>query len=116
MTLRDGLLWLMGPGAGVLAWWLLRRLEGSVSMAIWWLRGWFVGLGAEDRRLVAFALAAVLAWAGYGLTLVMLYGEPPATWRAWVEELFGIAFAAITTSQVLHGAVELRARDRAEGR
>jgi hypothetical protein len=122
MTLREGLLWLMGPGAGILAWWLLRRLEASTRTWPAWivaLRTWFCGLGAEDRRYTALAFAGLLAIVAYGLVLVMTYESPPGTWREWAEALFDVAYAAVvaaTVSQVAHGRVELRQRDEEQAK
>lgn len=110
MTLRDGLLWLMSAGAGVLTFWLLDRLERSVTHRLRWLREWFVTLASEDKRYVAFGLTAVVAILAYLLTLAMAYRQAPGAWRAWIEELFGVVTAAIVASQVAHGRVVLRGR------
>jgi hypothetical protein len=111
VTLREGLLWLMGVGAGVLAFWVLERLETSVTPRLAGLRRWFIELTAEDKRYAAFGLTAVIAVLAYLLTLLMGYGLAPGAWRAWVEELFSVVAAAIVASQVAHGRVELRRRD-----
>ena len=94
MTLREGLLWLMGAGAGVVAFYVLDRLEHSVRHTPAWflaLRNWYILLGAEDRRWTAFGLTGLLAVLAYLLTLLMGYSAPPGPWRAWVEELFTVA-------------------------
>ena len=111
MTLREGLLWLMGAGAGVLAFWALYRLETSVTPRLAWLRQRFLDLASEDKRYAAFALTALIAVCAYLLTLVMGYGTAPGPWREWVEELFSVIAAAIVASQVAHGRVALRRRD-----
>lgn len=108
MTLREGLLWLMGAGAGVLAFWLLDRMEASDST---WFERWFVALSAEDKRYAAFGLTGLIAVAAYLLTLLMGYSAPPGPWRAWVEELFTVVASAIVASQVAHGRVALRRSD-----
>ena len=114
MTLREGLLWLMGAGAGVIAFYLLDRLEHSTRLTPSWfltIRNWYILLGAEDRRWTAFGLTGVLAVLAYMITLLMGYSALPGPWRAWVEELFTVVASAIVASQVAHGRVALRRSD-----
>jgi len=114
MTLREGLLWLMGAGAGVIAFYLLDRLEHSTRLTPSWfltIRNWYILLGAEDRRWTAFGLTGILAVLAYLFTLMMGYSAPPGPWRAWVEELFTVVASAIVASQVAHGRVALRRSD-----
>jgi TctA family transporter len=110
VTFREGLAWLAGTGAGVLAFWLLDRLERSTSERPVWraVRTWLVGLEAGDKRLVAFALVALIAWGAWGLGLLMAYELRPGNPRALVEQLFSAAAAAIVASQLAHGQVALR--------
>ena len=111
VTLREGLLWLMGVGAGVLAFYVLDRLEHSVRLTPAWfvaLRNRFIELTAEDKRYAAFVLTAVIAVLAYLLTLLMGYNLAPGAWREWAEELFSVVAAAIVASQVAHGRVALR--------
>jgi hypothetical protein len=108
MTMREGLLWLMGAGAGILAFYLLDRLERSITPRLWRVRAWILLLSPEDKRWLAFALTGLIAILAYLVTLVMAYGAPPGDWRAWVEELFAVVAAAIIASQVTHGRVALR--------
>jgi len=114
VTLREGLLWLMGAGAGVLAFYALDRLESSVRQTPRWfvaMRSWYLLLGSEDRRWTAFALTGVIAVVAYLLALLMGYVAAPGLWRAWVEELFSVIAAAIVASQIAHGRVALRRKD-----
>jgi hypothetical protein len=113
MTFREGLLWLMGAGAGIVAFYLLDRLERSATFSQPWqrLRNWFALLAPEDKRWVAFAVTGLLAIIAYLLTLLMAYNAPPGDWRAWVEELFAVVAAAIIASQVTHGRVALRRKE-----
>ena len=109
MTLRDAILWGLGAGSGVLAWYALHRLETSITMdwLVRTLRAWFLSLASDDRRWTAFALTAVFAWAFYALSLVMQFQAIPRDWREWVQEMFLVASTAIIAGQIAHGKREL---------
>ena len=114
MTLREGLLWLMGAGAGVLAFWVLERVEHSAPDGPAWflrLRTWYLSLGAEDKRWTAFAVTGLIAVVAWLLALAMGYSQTPGPWRAWVEEIFTVVASAIVASQVAHGRIALRRKD-----
>lgn len=97
-TLPEFLLWIVGGGgAAIVAYWLMERLPLS-------------GLSSEVRRYVSLALSCALAWAAFGLSVVMSYSESPTTLQAWAEQLFAIAFVVVTGSQMLHGRLGLRKR------
>ena len=108
MTLREGLLWLMGIGAGVLAFYAIDRLENQVRWPI--ISDWIAGLRPDDKRGLAFLVTAGIAVIAYLGTLLMLYQVTPTCWRIWAEELFKVCAAAIVAGQVVHGRVVLRGR------
>jgi len=108
MTLREGLLWLMGIGAGVLAFYAIDRLENQNKWPI--IAAWLAMLRPDDKRGLAFVATAGIAVVAYLGTLLMLYEITPTSWRVWVEELFKVSAAAIVASQVVHGRVVLRRR------
>lgn len=113
-TLSEILLWILGPGAGVLAWWLLHRVECFAGDRPAWrvlLQCWFGDLAPGDKRLVAFGLAGLLAVGAYLVTLGMGYRVPPGAWRQWVEVLVSVVAEAIVASQIAHASVDLRATD-----
>jgi hypothetical protein len=108
MSLHEGLLWLMGAGAGVLAFYVLDRLEKQCRWGR--LAAWLTFLHADDKRWLAFAVTGVIAVAAYLLALVMEFRLAPWGWREWANEVFSVVAAAIIASQVTHGRVVLSRR------
>jgi len=95
-NLKDFLVWVLTPGAGVLAYWLMENVQ------------FLVDLEARLKRFVAFGLSAVLGILAFLAMVGMGYQAVPVDWRAWVEALFGVAAVAGGLSQILHGLLKLR--------
>ena len=72
--------------------------------------GFLRDLAAEAKRLVSFALAAVLAILAYGVSIAMEYQPVPIDTRAWIETLVSVALVAIMGSQLIHGRRDLSKR------
>lgn len=76
------LLWLITPGAGLIAAYIAARIPAIAQLA-------------EDlKRLVTGAMAAVIGVGAYLGQIAMEYVAAPADWRGWVEALFAVAFIA----------------------
>lgn len=111
LTIEALVAWLLpgssGCGLGVLGWWLVNVIARSWP--------WFDTLRYDLKRVLSFLIvglfavvagAAVLIWAAWlGLRAL------PATPQEWNTVLFGIAAAAIMTSQAAHGVQQARASD-----
>jgi hypothetical protein len=97
-ALKMALLWIVGGGgAGAIAYWLM----GNVS--------WLGDLASDKKRYVALGLSGLLAWLALGAAVGLEYLPDPGSGQAWLEQLFAIAFAAVATSQSVHGWRQLRA-------
>ena len=97
-TLEGFLLWIIGGGgAGAVAFWLMEKLPLS-------------GLPSELRRYVSLGLAAGVACLAFVGAVQLGYKPTPVTGQAWLEQLFAIAFLAVTTGQTIHGRLRLRRR------
>ena len=104
MTLVEALALLIGNGG----------IGVACSRILEWLNDrwfWFASLRPDLKRAATFAITALVAVIIGGLAMlaqiVMEYEAPPATWRVWVEELFGIvsgAWLAIVTGQLTHAS------------
>ena len=91
-ALRMALLWVVGGGgAGAIAYWLL----GNVA--------WLGALASDKKRYAALGLSALLAWLAFAASVGLEYLPDPGSGKVWLEQLFSIAFAAIITSQGVHG-------------
>lgn len=95
ITLREGIMWLIGPGAGVLAFFIIEHWAILASLA------------PEIKRYVSWAITGGLAILAYCAGIGMLYFPMPADWRSWVETLFLVAASAIAVASVLHGRIVL---------
>jgi hypothetical protein len=95
-NLKDFLVWVLTPGAGVLAYWLMENVPALVN------------LDAKLKRFAAFGISALLGILAFLAMVGMGYEAVPVDWRAWVEALFAVAAVAGGLSQVLHGLLKLR--------
>ena len=95
--LKQILFYLIGPGAGVVTFWLMDRYAPD---------GWT----SEIKRYVALALAAVLAMGAYAASVGLTYLPQPETVQSWIEALFAVAGVSIGLSQGIHGFARLRNR------
>lgn len=99
ITLQEALAWVIsGGGAGVIAWFLMDKIEFLKT------------LGPDYKRYASLALTALLAVAGWLASIGMAYVVPPETWRGWVESVFSVIAVALLVSQGVHGAINLRKR------
>ena len=97
-SLGEALAWVLsGGGAGVIAYFIV----GKTSLN---------ELGADYKRYASIAVTAALAIVAWGAGMGMNYLNVPVDWRGWVEAAFSVIAVALTTSQVIHGARDLRQR------
>ena len=94
-NLKDFLVWVLTPGAGVLAYWLMENVP------------FLVNLEARLKRFAAFGLSAAFGILAFLVMVGMGYEAVPVDWRAWVEALFSVAAVAGGLSQILHGLLKL---------
>lgn len=98
-TLRQLLSWIITPGAGIIAWWLIDQF------------GWGASWVEERRRWLALGISGALALAAWWGQIAMLYQPMPTDWRAGVERGVAILFIAFGVSQLTHARVkQARAR------
>lgn len=97
MELNDFLLWLIGPGAGLAAYFILGNIKAFVNWG-----------DAEGKRWVGLLAPAVMAGIAFAIAVGLDYKEAPVTAQAWGEALFYVMSAAVIT-QAKH-AKELRGR------
>lgn len=106
MELNEFLLWLIGPGAGIAAYYVIKNFylefafRGRVHV---WT---FQGKGPKYLRRAGLILPGALAAAAYALGAVLGYTVAPDSAQAWGEALFQVASAAVV-AQVMHGESEL---------
>jgi uncharacterized membrane protein HdeD (DUF308 family) len=93
MQLKDVLLWLTTAGAGYIAYWAVGQYGAQWS--------------ATAKRWAAYGVAAVIALAAYLVQIPLGYVVAPVGATAWIETLFGVAFAASGVSQIIHGLTDL---------
>ena len=106
MTLQEGLSWLLGGGAGVVAYYILAQLDADWP--------WFHTLRSDYKRYLSFVLTGVFASAIAAVAMLasiaMGYAQPLA-WRPWIEMLFPVVFSAIVLAQTWHAKEVLRYRE-----
>jgi len=99
LTLEQGLAWVLGGGgAGALTYIAIDKIPYLKKQPPDYKRYWSIGI------------VVVLAAAAWGLTMLMGYSPVPTNWRQGVEMAFSVMFVAITSSQILHGVIDLRQR------
>ena len=91
MTLQEALQWIVGAGAGIIAY---------AAMGLSFLDN----LKPDIKRYVSLALAAAIASGAFYLQVALNYQSEPETTQAWIEALFSVVAVAIGLSQVIHGA------------
>jgi len=92
VTFLDFLSWVLTPGAGVLAFFLLEKVKQLAAI-----------VDPTVKRCVAFALSAGIAIAAYLLMVAMQYRPAPVDIRAWVEALFAVGAVAGGIATLIHG-------------
>jgi len=102
MELKELLRWVVSSGgAGTIAYYILSRVR------------WPDSVGSEAKRYVSIAVTFLLADVCWLLMVWAGYDAMPMNALGWVEQLFLVGTTAFGLSQVIHGARDLRARDRA---
>lgn len=102
MELKELLRWVVSSGgAGVIAYYILARVK------------WPADVGSEAKRYVSIAVTFALADVCWLLMVLAGYDAMPLNALGWVEQLVLVGTTAFGLSQVIHGARDLRARDRA---
>ncbi len=96
MDLRQLLLWLTTPAAGVVAYWLIDNVT------------FFQFLSSVAKRNAAYILTAIIAVGAYLLQVAFQYTAVPLDWRAWVEAIVSVALVAFGVSQLIHEVRDLR--------
>ena len=95
-TLLGLLTWLLTPGAGIAAYWLIEEIPQLKQLL------------PKTKRYTAYALSSLIAVASYLFMVAMQYRPVPEDWRQWVEVLSSVALVASGVSQLLHGVVKLK--------
>jgi hypothetical protein len=105
VTLAALIAWILtNGGAGWFTWFLMSKIK------------WFAGMDADYKRYWSLGIAAVVAGAAWGLGMLMNYYPVPTDWRSGLEMAFATIGVAIVSSQLIHGAVDLRKRAEMDGR
>lgn len=100
MTLQDFLVWVLsGGGAGIVAYWLMQRIEERANVS------------AEMKRYLSLLLAALAAVLAYFGSVWIGYEPQPETVKTWIEAVFSVIAIAIAASQAIHGFMRLRDRE-----
>jgi uncharacterized membrane protein len=107
MELHEALSWLMGAGAGIVAFAIIHFAERSQAGWMSAIRQWLLELQPSNKRWLAFALSAAIAIGAYMIAMAMDYVPAPEAWRAWVEELFRVGALAIIVATGMHGGIDL---------
>ena len=94
MNMVDILRWLTGAGAGVIAFFLIDRIELSSAAWLAGIREWFKKLEPAAKRAIAFAMAGLIAVLSHMILLMLQTG---------VEKAAEVIVTAIAMSQGAHG-------------
>lgn len=94
MNLTDIIRWLTGAGAGVVAFFLIDRIELSTAAWLSGPREWFKRMEPALKRAVAFAVAGIIAVLAHMILLML---------QAGVERAAEVVVTAIAMSQGAHG-------------
>lgn len=89
MELSDFLLWMVGPGAGVIAFLLIEEVP------------YLATLKPKIKYLAGLAVPGVLAALGYLGMVAMGYSTTPGDAKTWIEALFLVCSGPVV-SQVAH--------------
>ena len=106
MQLSEFLLWLIGPGAGIAAYFVIKNLDIRFTFC-GLMHSWtFKRQSPKQMRRWGIVLPGGVAGVGYALAVALGYTVPPTDVQAWGEALFQVAAAAVT-AQLMHGEKEL---------
>lgn len=108
MQLHEVLTWLMGAGAGVVAFFIIDRVELSSAAWLASIKGWLLAMESSNKRWFAYILAGVIAVAAYLVSVVLQADASPGGIREWIKVILEVAIVAIVASQIAHGGIALR--------
>lgn len=103
-----------GGLSGTVAYWILSRpvaLRWLEAAAKWTKYQLDIGR-SEITRYAALFLSTGVAVGAYCLAAASGYAPWPQTALEWVNLVFGLGAVSFSGSQMIHGARDLRARDR----
>ena len=106
MELNEFLKWLIGPGAGVAAYFFIKNLDWKVTWEGCMYRLTFKTLEPKILRRWGIVLPGAVAAVAYSIAVAMGYTVAPSSAQAWGEALFMVAASAVT-AQLMHGEKEL---------
>jgi hypothetical protein len=103
-----------GGLSSTVAYWILSRPVVSrwLDAAGKWTKYQLDVGKSELTRYAALLLSTGVAIGAYCLAAVSGYAPWPSTGLEWVNLIFGLGAVAFSGSQMIHGARDLRARDR----
>jgi len=98
--LQQFLFWGLGPGAGVIAWGLLKLAQ----------RKWpkIDALSKEYKTYLAIVISIALACLFFYASVSLGYLPRPETPQRWLEGLFAAGGTSFSLSQIIHAATEKR--------
>lgn len=104
ITLQALFIWILtNGGAGAVAYFIMDKVR------------WLKEQPPDYKRYWSLGIAALVSGAAWGAGMLMTYYPVPVDWRAWVETAFATIGVAVVSSQLIHGATDLR-RERLNGR
>ena len=106
MELSDFLAWLIGPGAGVVMYFIIRDLDFNFTWKGLIYRVTFKRHSARFLRRAGILGPGLLAAAAWAIAAGLGYVDMPVGMQGWAEGLFQVAAAAVT-AQLMHGEKEL---------
>ena len=106
MELNEFLSWLIGPGAGLVVYWLIENLDFEFAWRGLVYRVTMKGKSPLFKRRAGIVGPGLLAAAVYAIAIGLGYVDTPVGTQGWFEALFQVAAAAVT-AQVVHGEKEL---------
>ena len=102
MELSEFLFWLIGPGAGIAGYFIIKNLKFTIKNFVFDLEA----LSSKAKRRLGILLPGGVAAVAYTVAVGLGYKAAPGTVQAWGEALFYVASAAVV-AQLTHGEKEL---------
>ena len=98
--LQQFLFWGLGPGAGVIAWGLLKLAQRRSPK--------IDALSKEYKTYLAIVISIVVACFFFYASVSLGYLPTPETPQRWLEGLFAAGGTSFGLSQIIHAATEKR--------
>ena len=98
--LQAFLFWLLGPGAGIFAWGLLKFAQQRSPK--------IDALSKEYKTYLAIVISIAIACIAYYSTVSLGYLPTPISGQVWLEGYFAVGGASFGLSQIIHAATEKR--------